>query len=264
LGATPVAPQWEAAKTFWKTGRERFDNAFFNQLINKQPEFVAREVPEKSVSDIQNLKKILFGYGTPRERLQARRVWSNFQRSFAEQHIFMDQPQETNFTMDMLGGMKQRLNDHGKDQLEAIYDDPAGKEFLENMRAFAQLMSSAKFRQGLEVGGWKSIFDFVSIAGLGAGHAQYQGISGYGATALIQGVPASLALILRSRPATKIFLRMAAFPGWDRLPQASKTAIGARVVAEIVKSLKRSAPETYGRGTLLGEPLEQPQGGGPQ
>jgi hypothetical protein len=244
---TFASPRWEAAKTFWQEGRQRFESTYYRGLMRKNPEFVAKSLRPGDVSDVQLLKNILTGYGTPQEKQAGQEAWNDFQRTFAEQRFFGD-PGGKAFTLDDLKDMKGRMDTLGGPMLREIYHDPAGQEFLRRARAFAELMDRTKFQAGLRTGQWSVMYDIIGMTGLGASIATRAPGEVIGTIAAVQGLPRVLTAIFHSRTATNLFLRAI------MAPPANKAAIAARIVSETVKGLQRSAPETYGRGTPLGEP----------
>ena len=220
-----ISAKWEGAKAYWATGRERFDERFIVGLMDKEPEMVAASVKPGHPTRVTWIKDILNDYmrgpnATPQQRAQAERAWQKFQRAWAEENI-IGNPMEAKFKLNDMQTMKNRLNEIGREQLNEIYDNPRGREFLRNARAVAELMSRTDFRGGLAAGKWEIMYEIINwttLAG-GGGAAGYRyggpvetvGGAALGAAAT-QMWPRVLSAILHNRPATQLFLKMVTVP----------------------------------------------------
>ncbi len=139
----PFADTWKQARNFWGKGHDTFDSKLVTNILDKDPEGYVKMIHDGDVTDINQVKKALFGQvertDQPQLRGQAQKAWDTFRRQYIQSRLLQD-PED--IQAGKVIDLKKRMNQAGPEQLTAIFNtDAKGREVLGNLRTLAEAMS---------------------------------------------------------------------------------------------------------------------------
>ncbi len=139
----PFADTWKQARNFWGKGKDTFESTLVKNILEKDPEGYVKALHDGDVTEVNQVKKALFGQvertNQPQLRGQAQKAWDTFRRQYIQSRLLQD-PED--IQAGKVIDLKKRMNQAGPDQLTAIFNtDAKGREVMGNLRTLAEAMS---------------------------------------------------------------------------------------------------------------------------
>ncbi len=242
----PFADTWKQARNFWGKGHDTFDSKLVTNILDKDPEGYVKMIHDGDVTDINQVKKALFGQvernDQPQLRGQAQKAWDTFRRQFIQSRLLQD-PED--IQAGKVIDLKGRMDKAGPDQLTAIFNtDAKGREVLGNLRTLAEAMS----RQNKTAGG-RNIHPMTRASeAIGIAHSALSGnLLGVAAPAAFESAMPILAKVLYSKRMTQQMVHGL---------ELSKRGLpdGAQIISRLFSSATREDKDKYGSTPELPQP----------